>query len=177
LLRHRGRNLRMRRSRGRIAKLRVACADGHLSRIGEVRQVVSKRPRGPWKKCIAIVTNQTGLMARQVVEIYERRRLIEVLFKEPAQDLGLGDYQMLQTDGIVRHLHVCCLAHPLLTHQSLKGLDAQAKTTDEQVQMPPMSQRLAELRRRVARDQILELVKGDAHGKLRKKLCDYLVAA
>jgi hypothetical protein len=37
---------------------------------------VSKRPRGPWKKCIAIVTNETKLKARQIVEVYERRWLI-----------------------------------------------------------------------------------------------------
>jgi hypothetical protein len=45
LIRHRGRNVRMRRSR-KSARLRIACADGHLSRIGRVRMVVSKRPRG-----------------------------------------------------------------------------------------------------------------------------------
>jgi hypothetical protein len=80
--------------------------------------VVSKRPRGPWKKCIAVVTNETGLRPRQVVAIYERRWLIEVLFKELRQDLGLADYQMIAEDGIVHHPHVCCLAHLLLTHQS-----------------------------------------------------------
>jgi SRSO17 transposase len=177
VIRHRGRNVRMRRSRGKHATLRIAAVDGHLSRIGRVRMVVSKRPRGPWKKCIAIVTNETGLRARQIVEIYERRWLIEVLFKELAQDLGLGDYQMLQTDGIVHHLHVCCLAHQLLTHQSIEGLGAQARKANRQVEMPPMSQRLVELRSRTARDQILRLVKGDQHARLRKKLCNYLIAA
>ena len=185
LIRHKGRGVRMRRSRGRVATLRIAAIDGHLSRIGRVRMVVSKRPRGPWTKCIAIVTNETGLGARQVVEVYERRWLIEVLFKELAQDLGLGDYQMLQKDGIVHHLHVCggglrppsCLAHLLLTHQSIERLGAQARKTNEQVEMPPMSQRLAELRSRTARDHVLKLVKGPEHARLRKKLCDYLIAA
>ena len=107
---------------------------------------------------------------------YERRWLIEVLFKELAQDLGLGDYQMLQTDGIVHHLHVCCLAHLLLTHQSIEGLGAKARKANEQVEMPPMSQRLAKLRSRTTRDQILRLVKGDEHATLRKKLCDCLAA-
>jgi SRSO17 transposase len=177
LIRHRGKGVRMRRSRGKQARLRIAAVDGHLSRIGRVRMVVSKRPRGPWKKCIAIVTNETRLQARQIVEVYERRWLIEVLFKELAQDLGLGDYQMLQTDGIVHHLHVCCLAHLLLTHQSIEGFGAQARKADEQVEMPPMSQRLAELRSRTTRDQVLRLVKGDQHAALRKKLCDHLIAA
>lgn len=45
-----------------------------------MRTVVSKRPRGPWKKCIAIVTNETGVKAWQVVPACEGRWLIEVSF-------------------------------------------------------------------------------------------------
>jgi hypothetical protein len=78
LIRHRGHNLRMKRSRGKHAKLRIAAVDGHLARIGRVRMVISKRPRGPWKKCIAIVTSETGLRPRQIVAIYETRWLIEI---------------------------------------------------------------------------------------------------
>jgi SRSO17 transposase len=176
LIRHRGKNVRMKRSR-KTARLRIASADGHLSRVGKVRMVVSKRPRGPWKKCIAIVTNETGLKARRVVEIYERRWLIEVLFKELAQDLGLGDYQMLQTDGIVHHLHVCCLAHLLLTHHALQGLGAKARKPDERVELPAMSQRLASLRERIARENICRIVKGPQHAKLRSKLLEHLLPA
>jgi SRSO17 transposase len=176
LIRHGGKNVRMKRVR-RYATLRMASVDGHLSRIGRVRMVVSKRPRGPWRKCIAIVTSESGLRPREVVAIYEKRWMIEVLFKELVQDLGLGDYQMLQTDGIIRHLHVCCLAHLLLTHQSLKRLGAQARKADEQVQIPPMSQRLAQLRNRLARVQICRLVGGTEHARLRKKLCATLLAA
>lgn len=176
LIRHKAKNVRMKRSRGR-AVLRIASIDGHLSRIGRVRMVVSKRPRGPWKKCIAIVTNETGLKARQIVEIYECRWLIEVLFKELAQDLGLGDYQMLQTDGIVHHLHVCGLAHLLLTHHSLRELGAKARKPDEQVELPTMSQRLASLRTQIAKEQICRIVKGPQHARLRSKLLEHLLPA
>lgn len=175
LIRYRGKNVRMKRSR-KSAKLRIACADGRLSKIGQVRMVVSKRPRGPWKKCIAIVTNESGLRPREVVAIYEKRWLIEVLFKELVQDLGLGDYQMLTEDGIVHHLHVCCLAHLLLTHQSMERLGAKARKANKQVEIPPMSKRLADLRDRLARDQICRLVGGSKHAKLRKKLFEYLLA-
>jgi SRSO17 transposase len=176
LIRHKGRRVRMRRSRGH-ATLRIASADGRLSRIGRVRMVVSKRPRGPWKKCIAVVTSETGLRPRQVVAIYERRWLIEVLFKELRQDLGLADYQMIAEEGVLRHLHVCCLAHLLLTHRSLDALGAKAKEGHRQVTLPPMSTRLADLRARIAGDQIERLVKGEQHAALRQKLCDYLLAA
>jgi SRSO17 transposase len=175
LIRYHGKNVRMKRSR-RHTRLRIACVDGRLSKIGRVRVVVSKRPRGPWKKCIAIVTNESGLRPRQVVAIYEKRWLIEVLFKELVQDLGLSDYQMLTEDGIVHHLHVCGLAHLLLTHHSLQGLGAKATKANTQVQIPPMSQRLAQLRTRIARDQIDHLIGGATHATLRKKLCDYLLA-
>jgi hypothetical protein len=175
LIRYRGTNVRMERARGKVAELRIARADGHLSRIGRVRMVVSKRPRGPWKKCIAVVTDETGLKPRQIVAIYELRWSIEVLFKELHQDLGLGDYQMLRKDGIVRHLHVCCLAHLALTHQSLTALGAKATKPKKQVPLPRMSQRLADLRLEIARDQIERLVPGDEHADLRRKLHDYLL--
>ena len=176
LIRHKGRRVRMRRSRGH-ATLRIASADGRLSRIGRVRMVVSKRPRGPWKKCIAIVTNETGLKPREVVAIYERRWVIEVLFKELRQDLGLADYQMLAEEGVLHHLHVCCLAHLLLTHRSLDALGAKAREGHKQITLPPMSMRLADLRARIARDQIERLVKGEQHAELRQKLCECLLAA
>jgi SRSO17 transposase len=177
LIRHQGKTVRMKRSRGKTVTLRIASVDGHLSRIGKVRMVISKRPRGPWKKSIAIVTNETGLRPRQIVAIYEQRWLIEVLFKELHQDLGLGDYQMLHRDGILRHLHLCCLGHLLLTHRSLQAIGAQATKANRQVDMPSMDQRLAALRAEIARDQIRGLVRGNKHAKLRKKLYDHLLAA
>jgi len=177
LIRHQGRTARMRRARGRHATLRIAAADGHLSRIGRVRMVISKRPRGPWKKCIAVVTNETGLRPRQIIAVYETRWLIEVLFKELHQDLGLGDYQVLHRDAILRHLHLCCLAHLLLTHRRLEAIGAKATKPNHQVDMPPMSQRLAALRAEVAKDQIRALLRGHEHEKLRQKLYDRLLAA
>ena len=177
LIRHQGRTARMRRARGRHATLRIAAADGHLSRIGRVRMVISKRPRGPWKKCIAVVTNETGLRPRQIIAVYETRWLIEVLFKELHQDLGLGDYQVLHRDAILRHLHLCCLAHLLLTHRCLQRAGEKAIQPNQQVELPPMNQRLAALRAEVARDRIRGLLRGDKHERLRQKLYDHLLAA
>lgn len=177
LIRHRGKGVRMARARGRQTGLRIASADGHLSRIGRVRMVVSKRPRGPWRKCVAIVTNETGLRPRQVVAIYEMRWSTEVLFKELRQDLGLGDYQMIAEEGILKHPHVCCLAHLLLTHQSLDGLGAKAEKANKRVTLPPMSQRLQTLRTRIAKDRIERLAQGAEHEKLRQEIYDCLLAA
>ena len=177
LIRHRGRNARFKRARGRGVCIRLAWADGRLGKLGAVRMVVNKRPRGPWKKCIAVVTNETNLRARQILEIYQRRWPIEVLFKELAQDLGLGDYQMLQKDGIVNHLHACCLAHLMLTHHALHGLGEKARKPNEQVELPTMSNRLRDVRQRLARDALSHVLKGARHAKLRSILLEHLQAA
>lgn len=177
LIKHHGRNVRMPRARGR-STLRIACVDGHLSRIGQVRMVLSKRPNERWRTTVAIVTNATHIDARGIVAIYERRWKIEVLFKELEQDLGLGDYQMLKETAIVHHLHLCCLAHLLLTHRSIDALAAQAMEPHNEVCLPPLRQRIESLRRDVRNDQIRRLfARSVPHGRTVKKLELFLQAA
>ena len=176
LIRHKGRRVRMKRSRGH-ATLRIASADGHLSRIGRVRMVVSKRPRGPWKKCIAIVTSETGLRPRQVVAIYETRWLIEVLFKELRQDLGLARLPDDRRGGSppppARLLPGPPAADPPEPGRSRcksqgRTRAGHAAAHERTPRRPP---------HRIARDQIESLFKGEQHAALRQKLCDYLLAA
>lgn len=177
LLRHHGNDVRMKRSRG-VAKLRIVAVDGHLSRIGRVRMVLSRRPGERWKTTVAIVTNETGLNAREIVSIYELRWNIEVLFKELEVDLGLGDYQVLSEDGILKHLHLCCLAHLVLTHHALSGVGAQARKTNQPVRLPTMNQRLETLRSDIRREQIQRLFRqGGSHERVRQKIEQYLRAA
>lgn len=178
MIRHQGQSVHMRRARGRKVTLRLAKSDGQLSRIGPVRMIVSHRPRDAWKKTIAIVTDERNLSARQIVTIYEKRWMIEVLFKELRQDLGLADYQMLSEDGIVHHLHICCLAHLLLTHQSMEGLGAKAiRKAHQQVKLPPMNERLNQLRAHITREQIKHLCKGERDAPMRAKLYQLLQVA
>lgn len=178
LLRHRGKHVRMKRSRG-VAKLRIVGVDGHLSRIGRVRMVLSKRPGERWKTTVAIVTNEAaGLDARQIVSIYELRWSIEVLIKELEVDLGLGDYQVLSEEGILKHLHLCCLAHLVLTHHSMEAVGAQARKANTTVRLPTMSQRLEMLRSDIRREQIRRLFRqGGSHERVRQKVEQYLRAA
>ena len=176
MIRHRG-NVRMKRSRG-TAKLRIVGIDGHLSRIGRVRMVLRKRPGQRWKTTVAIVTNETGLEARQIVSIYESRWSIEVLLKELEVDLGLGDYQVLSEEGILKHLHLCCLAHLVLTHHAMEGVGAQARKANTTVRLPTMSQRLEMLRSDIRHDQIQRLFRhGGSHERVRQKVERYLRAA
>lgn len=101
----------------------------------------------------------------------------EVMFKQLRSDLGLGNYQMLDEQAIVRHLHLCALAHLLLTLHALDCMDAQARTPHQEVTLEPMSRRRQSLRTAIRRDQIRRLVPGHKHRALRKKLEPYLLAA
>lgn len=176
LLKYRGRPVRMPRARG-WAKMRIAAVDGRLARTGDVRLVFSKRPRSGWKTMVAFATNETKLAARAIVSIYEKRWAIEVLFKELRGDLGLGDYQVLSKDAIQRHLHLCGLAHLLLTHHSMDAVGAQASKANTEVPLPTMNERLSAMRDALRHDQVRRLFRGSRHDKLRQKLQRYLLAA
>ncbi len=177
LIRHQGRFVRMKRSRG-TAKLKITAVDGHLSRIGRVRMVLSKRPNETWKTTIAIVTNSLGTDARAIVAIYERRWNIEVLFKDLEQSLGLSDYQMLHERAIVNHLHLVCLAHLLLTHHAMDCIGAQALLSNTEVRLPSVEQRIGHLRQAVRDERIRRFFRNGAlHARYRKRLDTILQAA
>jgi len=177
LLRHHGRLVHMKRSRGK-AKLKIASVDGCLSRIGQVRMVISKRPHETWKSTIAIVTNAAGMDARAIVAAYERRWNIEVMFKDLEQSLGLGDYQMLHERAIVNHLHLVCLAHLMLTHHAMDGVGAKAITSNKEVRLPSVEQRIESLRKAHRDERIRKLFrKGSLHARYRRKLDTILQAA
>ena len=89
-----------------------------------------------------------------------------------------GDYQMLKETAIVHHLHLCCLAHLLLTHRSIDALDAQAMEPHKEVSLPPFGQRIESLRREVRNDQIRRFfARSTRHEKTVKKLEFLLCAA
>ena len=157
-LKHDGRRIRLRRVRWR-PWMRIAKVDGPLGRIGKVRMVLSKRPRDPWKKTLAVVTNETGLEARNIMTIFEKRWNIEVLFKELRNSLGLCDYQVLSRNAIERHLHLCCMAHLLLTHHAIKDAGAQANEKDNEVTLPHFNERLENLRNSIRREQARRFLK------------------
>ena len=179
-LKHRSRRVRLRRART-WRWLRIASIDGRLNRIGEVRLALSKRPGDPWKKIVAVVTNERKLDARKIIAIYEKRWQIEVLFKELRNSLGLGDYQVLRRNAIERHLHLCCLAHLALTHHGLDAAGAQAKQKDTQVSMPPMSGRLEMLRASIHLDQtnspLLRIRDSQARKTIREFFNEFRTAA
>ena len=145
VIRHHGRRVRLRRARF-WRWMRIASVDGQLGRHGNVRMVLSKRPGDPWKKTLAVVTNETSLAAREIMVIYEKRWHIEIMFKELRSSLGLCDYQVQSRNAIERHLHLCGMARQLLTHHSLMAQGAKAKEKNKEVSLPPLRERLDGLR-------------------------------
>jgi SRSO17 transposase len=176
VLRYQGRWVRLRRSRG-WRWMRIAAMDGKLSKIGPVRMVLCKRHRNAWKTTVAVVTNETKQEARTILAVYEKRWNIEVLFKELRGSLGLGDYQVMSRHAIVRHLHLCALAHLMLTHHSLTAVGAKAKAAHTELSLPPMNERLEALRDAVRHDQIDHLLRRIKQRNLRKRVKEYLLAA
>jgi hypothetical protein len=165
---HHSHRVRLRRSRG-WAWMKIAACDGHLSRIGAVRVVVSKRPRDPWQNLLVFATNATRQKAREIVAIYEHRWDIEVLFKELKGTLGLGAYQVLNEQGICHHLHLCGLTHVWLTRHSLDAMDAKARKAKE-LSLPPMHERLESLRDHLREEQLQRLLHRTRRPGLRRKL-------
>ena len=157
--------------------MKLSAVDGRLSKIGDVRVVFSKRPGDPWKKIVAIATNETSLDERTIVSIYEKRWSIEVLFKELRGTLGLDAYQMQTLRGIERHLHVVCLTHLTLTHHSLSAAGAQARKANTTVPLPPLPQRREALREEVRTEQITRFVNRIKHKNIRRRVRDYLLAS
>ena len=176
-LRHRGQAAQMKRAGSRRVLLRIGSCDGRLARIGQVRMVLSKRPHDRWRNLVAIVTNETDLSAREIVVIYERRWSIEVLFKELKEQLGLGDYQVISQEAILKHLHLVCLAHLLLTHRAMEGLGEKARKARAQVPLPTMKHRLEALRTDVKAEQIQRLFRRTKHARAFRKIKDFLLAA
>ena len=93
-----------------------------------------------------------------------------MLRKELRGSLGRGNYQVLHEQGIRNHLHLCGLAHLLLTQHSLGAVGAQATKEPKDVLLPPLSQRLEALRDVIRREQIERVLKRTRQKSSRRRL-------
>lgn len=175
LVKHRGRRVRLKRSRG-WRWMRVAAERGWLPKIGPAQLVFSKRPRDPWKNLLAVATSDLRITPRQAIVLYERRWAIEVLFKE-LRSLGLGAYQMLHRKGIQRHLHLVCLAHLALTRHALEAVDDPAVKLQKEIPLPTLRYRLDAFRRCLRDDQIQAFTRRIRSPKVRRKVQEFLQTA
>lgn len=87
-----------------------------LNHIGEVMVVLSrKRPNASPKKTKLIVTNLTGVTARDVICIYQKRWSVELLMWELKSGLGLGQHQVTKKeDRIEKSFGIAIVAYLFL---------------------------------------------------------------
>jgi len=87
-----------------------------LKHLGDVTVVLTKKGRnvGP-KNTKLLVTNLLELTGRQVIDIYQRRWAIGILFKELKSGLGLGEHQVTKKlPRIEKSLGIALIAYLFL---------------------------------------------------------------
>jgi hypothetical protein len=93
-----------------------------LKHLGDVTVVLTKKGRnvGPQNTKL-LVTNLLELTGRQVIDIYQRRWSVEILFKELKSGLGLGEHQVTKKTAPHRKIpgnRFYCLSLSLASSQS-----------------------------------------------------------
>jgi hypothetical protein len=87
-----------------------------LRHLGDVTVVLTKKGRnvGP-EKTKLLVTNLLELTGRQVIDIYQRRWAVEILFKELKSGLGFGEHQVTKRlPRIEKSLGIALIAYLVL---------------------------------------------------------------
>lgn len=102
-----------------------------LKHLGEVTLVFSKMRRNSGLKATRIlVTNlPEPLTARDILLIYQRRWMIEVLFKELKSGLGIGQHQVTKdSERVERSVGLCLMAYLFLMrwHLEVEGSNGKA---------------------------------------------------
>ena len=94
-----------------------------LKWIGEVTILLSKKGYNTGPKGVKIiVTNLTDLTQRSLISIYQRRWMIEVMFKELKSGIGLGDQQVTKVETRVKNsVGLAIVAYLLLFHFGIEG--------------------------------------------------------
>ena len=104
-----------------------------VSTLGEAQVVYSWKtpaytptPRHDRRQFAALVTNNLKMSAAKIVEYYELRWQIEVLFRELKGHLGLQDYQGTKFRSYERYVTLTLLGYLVLEYQRWRGLRGQA---------------------------------------------------
>lgn len=169
-LKHQGQKLKRPRARGREIFWRQTSVVGHLSKVGQVKLVLAKRWREPYAQMTVFATSDTRLTSKAILAVYERRWMIEQLFKDLKGTLGLGQYQMQSQEGISKHLHLCGIVHLTLTRQSLEALDATARHRKDALALPSLNERLANTQQVLRQHRIDKTIQRTRTPSIRMKL-------
>ena len=126
---------------------------------------------------VALVTDDLGATARQVVGDYLKRWAIELLIKDEKQHLGLGDYRVLRYWAVDRHLHLVDVAYACLTHLALREPGAQGQPKNKTLlRLPPISELKARMRQVAWQEGIKDVIV-HAHEKPVLRRLEKLLAA
>jgi SRSO17 transposase len=91
-----------------------------ISKMGEMQVVFSRKEKeddtSDLRYMRYIVTDNLSLSTSDILTIYTYRWQIELYFKELKSYLGLGDYQMLPFQAIVRHVDCVIMSFMYLEH-------------------------------------------------------------
>lgn len=149
---------------------------GHLSKVGTVKVVFSRRPGE--RNLVALVTDQLGTSARGIVAAYLKRWAIELLIKDEKQHLGLGDYRVRRYQAVVRHLHLVDIAYACLTHVGLTAARVQGQQTQtkNELRLEPIRQLKERMHRMFWQDAVQDVVK-HSHEKPVIRRLEKLLAA
>ena len=159
----------------RRGSYRLAERVGHMKKLGEVKVVFSRR-RGE-RKVVALVTDDLGATAKQVVGDYLKRWAIELLIKDEKQHLGLGDYRVLRYQAVARHLALVDVAYACLTHLALTESDAQGHSKHTRMlRLPPISHLKTRMQQVVWQEGVKEVIRY-AHEKPIIRRLERLLAA
>jgi SRSO17 transposase len=151
VIRTEGKTIQIDTERGK-AKFRVAVRDGYMNGIGAVRVVFSQRQSD--QSFVALVTDEMGLAARDVVIGYRARWTIEVTLKSLKQCLGLGQYQTQRYEGLIHHLHLSLISFQLLI---TLGIQSSAEKLPSSAAIESIPRLQDQLRLVVAKDHFARL--------------------
>jgi SRSO17 transposase len=133
-----------------------------VSTLGQLHVVFSRK--GTAKKILGLVTDDPGLTAPQLIQVYDRRWTIEQWIKDLKQLLGLGHYQNRSYRAAVTHLHLVCFAYALLTHLRIERTGAQGQRIHQKAAYPSIAAAQDQLRGLIWNDLIAYL-QAKNHGK------------
>jgi SRSO17 transposase len=114
-------------------KVEIETAQGHkrtflyftkcvkLTKVGQVRLVISYDSQREKSEPKFLVTNQLGWEIRRILWEYTQRWFIERFYQEAKQHLGLEECEMRRPTGIQRHYRLVFLADTLLQLNALVG--------------------------------------------------------
>ena len=103
-----------------------------ISKMGELQVVFSRKEKeddtSDLRYMRYIVTDNLSLSTSDILTIYTYRWQIELYFKELKSYLGLGDYQMLPFQAIVRHVDCVIMTFMYLEHLRICKLKEDPKS-------------------------------------------------